>query len=133
MYGITSRGFGNSSAAPAEASNCSVSRLGDDVATVISTLKLSRPVLAGHSAAGKVLSAVAARHPDAVLALIYIDAGYPYALYHKAHGDLVLDLIALRNELDQAHIDGSTLILLGAPADCIKMFRASLGVESKKA
>jgi non-heme chloroperoxidase len=104
VYGITPRGFGKSSAPPAEPSNYSAKRLGDDVATVIRTLKLNRPVLAGHSVAGEVLSAVGTEHPDSVSALIYIDAGYPYALYDKAHGDLVLDAIALRNELAQAHL-----------------------------
>jgi non-heme chloroperoxidase len=104
LYGITPRGFGNSSAPPVQTSDYSASRLADDVATVISTLNLNRPVLAGHSVAGEVLSAVATRHPDTVSALIYIDAGYPYALYDKAHGDLVLDSIALRNELDQVHL-----------------------------
>jgi non-heme chloroperoxidase len=104
VYGITPRGFGSSSAPPPEPSNYSASRLGDDVAAVISALKLNRPVLAGHSVAGEVLSAIGAHHPDAVSALIYIDAGYPYALYDKAHGDLVLDSIALRNELAQVHL-----------------------------
>ncbi len=104
VYGITPRGFGRSSAPPAEPSNYSAGRLGDDVAAVISTLKLNRPVLAGHSVAGEALSAVGTRHPDAISALIYIDAGYPYALYDKAHGDLVLDSIALRNELTQVHL-----------------------------
>jgi non-heme chloroperoxidase len=104
VYGITPRGFGSSSAPSAEPSNYSASRLGDDVAIVISALQLNRPVLAGHSVAGEVLSAVATHHPDAVSALIYIDAGYPYALYDKAHGDLVLDSIALRNELAQVHL-----------------------------
>jgi non-heme chloroperoxidase len=104
VYGITPRGFGNSSAPPVQSSNYSASRLADDVATVINTLNLNRPVLAGHSVAGEILSAVATRHPDMVSALIYIDAGYPYALYDEAHGDLVLDSIALRNELDQVHL-----------------------------
>jgi pimeloyl-ACP methyl ester carboxylesterase len=104
VYGITPRGFGTSSAPPPEPSNYSASRLGDDVAAVISTLKLNRPVLAGHSVAGEVLSAIGAHHSAAVSALIYIDAGYPYALYDKAHGDLVLDSIALRNELAQVHL-----------------------------
>jgi len=104
VYGITPRGFGRSSAPPAESSNYSASRLGDDVAAVISALKLYRPVLAGHSVAGEVLSAIGTHHPNTLSALIYIDAGYPYALYDKAHGDLVLDSIALRNELAQVHL-----------------------------
>jgi non-heme chloroperoxidase len=104
VYGITPRGYGSSSAPPAEPSNYSASRLGDDVAAVISALKLNRPVLAGHSVAGEVLSAIGTHHPDAVSALIYIDAGYAYALYDEAHGDLVLDSIALRNQLADVHL-----------------------------
>ena len=104
VYGITPRGFGRSSAPPAEPSNYSASRLGDDVAAVISTLKIKRPVLVGHSVAGEVLSAIGTHHPDTVSALIYIDAGYAYALYDKAQGDLVLDSIALRNQLAQVHL-----------------------------
>jgi non-heme chloroperoxidase len=50
------------------------------------------------------LSAVASRHADKVSALIYIDAGYAYALYNKARGDLVLDCMALRNELEEFHL-----------------------------
>jgi non-heme chloroperoxidase len=74
------------------------------VAAVIGALKLKRPILAGHSIAGEVLSAVAARHPEMVSGLVYIDAGYGYALYDKEHGDLVLDTMALRNELARGHI-----------------------------
>jgi len=77
VYGITARGFGRSSAPPAESSNYSASRLGDDVAAVISALELYRPVLAGHSVAGEVLSAIGTHHPNTPSALIYIDAGYP--------------------------------------------------------
>jgi pimeloyl-ACP methyl ester carboxylesterase len=60
VYGITPRGFGRSSAPPAEPSTYSATRLGDDVAAVISTLKINRPVLVGHSVAGEVLSAILA-------------------------------------------------------------------------
>ena len=104
VFGITLRGFGASSAPPPVPTNYSADRLGDDVAEVIDVLRLSRAVLAGHSVAGEVLSAVGNRHPDKVSALIYIDAGYPYALYDEAHGDLVLDCMELRNKLDQLHL-----------------------------
>jgi pimeloyl-ACP methyl ester carboxylesterase len=104
VLGITPRGFGASSAPPAEAANYSADRLADDVAAVIVALRLDGPFLAGHSVAGEVLSAVASRHPGTVSALIYIDAGYPYALYDKAHGDLVLDCISLRNKLNEFHL-----------------------------
>jgi non-heme chloroperoxidase len=104
VFGITPRGFGVSSAPSAEVANYSADRLGDDVAAVIAALSLARPFLAGHSVAGEVLSAVATRHADVVSALIYIDAGYPYALYDKAHGDLVLDCITLRSKLNEFHL-----------------------------
>jgi non-heme chloroperoxidase len=104
VFGITPRGFGASSAPPPEPANYSADRLGDDVVAVIDALSLHRPILAGHSVAGEVLSTVGTQHPDKVSALIYVDAGYPYALYDEAHGDLVLDSIALRNELNELHI-----------------------------
>jgi non-heme chloroperoxidase len=104
VFGITPRGFGASSDRSPEGANYSADRMGDDVVSVIDSLKLSRAVLAGHSVAGEMLSAVANRHPDRVSALIYIDAGYAYALYDKAHGDLVLDCMTLRNKLDEFHL-----------------------------
>jgi non-heme chloroperoxidase len=104
VFGITPRGFGASSAPSPEAANYSADRMGDDVVSVMDSLKLNRAVVAGHSVAGEVLSAVANRHPDRVSALIYIDAGYAYALYDKAHGDLVLDCITLRNKLEEFHL-----------------------------
>jgi non-heme chloroperoxidase len=104
VYGITPRGFGASSAPPPKTANYSADQLGDDVVTVIDTLKLDGPVVGGHSVAGEVLSSIATRHPEKISALIYIDAGYSYALYDKAHGDLVLDSIALRNKINQLHL-----------------------------
>jgi non-heme chloroperoxidase len=104
VFGITPRGFGASSTPSPVGANYSADRMGDDVVSVIDSLQLNRAVLAGHSVAGEVLSAVANRHPDRVSALIYIDAGYAYALYDKAHGDLVLDCIALRNDLAESHL-----------------------------
>jgi pimeloyl-ACP methyl ester carboxylesterase len=48
---------------------------------VIESLKLDKPVLAGHSIAGEELSSIGSRHPDKVAGLIYLDAGYSYAYY----------------------------------------------------
>lgn len=104
VYGITRRGFGASSAPPTENANYSADRLGDDVVAVIDALKLDRPLLAGHSVAGEELSSVASRHAEKISALIYIDAGYQYALYDEKHGDLVLDSMAMRDKLDQLHL-----------------------------
>lgn len=104
VYGITPRGFGASSAPPPESANYNADRLGDDIVAVIDALNLDGPILAGHSIAGEELSSVGTRHPEKVSALIYIDAGYSYALYDKAHGDVVLDAIAMRNKLDQVRL-----------------------------
>jgi non-heme chloroperoxidase len=73
VYGITRRGFGASSV---PASGYSTDRLGDDVLAVLDSLRLNRPVLAGHSIAGEELSSVGSRHPEKVAGLIYLDAGY---------------------------------------------------------
>ena len=76
VYGITRRGFGASSAPE---SGYGADRLGDDVLAVIDALKLSKPVLAGHSLGGEELSSTGTRHPEKVSGLIYLDAGYSYA------------------------------------------------------
>jgi non-heme chloroperoxidase len=104
VYGITRRGFGASTAPSIENGNYSANRLGDDVVAIIDALKLDRPLLVGHSIAGEELSSVASRHPEKISALIYIDAGYQYALYDEKHGDLVVDAIAMRDNLDQLHL-----------------------------
>jgi pimeloyl-ACP methyl ester carboxylesterase len=78
VYGITRRGFGNSSRPE---SGYSADRLGDDVLAVIDSLKLDRPVLVGHSMGGAELSSVASRFPHRVAGLIYLDAAYAYAYY----------------------------------------------------
>jgi len=78
VYGVTRRGFGDSSAPN---SGYSADRLGDDVLAAIDALKLTKPVLAGHSIAGEELSSIGSRHPEKVAGLIYLDAGYFYAYY----------------------------------------------------
>jgi pimeloyl-ACP methyl ester carboxylesterase len=76
VYGITRRGFGESGFS---AEGYGADRLGDDVLAVLDALKLSRPVLVGHSIAGEELSSVANRHPERFAGLVYLDAAYPYA------------------------------------------------------
>ena len=78
VFSVTRRGFAPSSI---PASGYTASRLGNDVVAVIDALKLDRPILAGHSLAGEELSAVGTHHPEKVAGLIYLDAGYAYALY----------------------------------------------------
>jgi pimeloyl-ACP methyl ester carboxylesterase len=100
VYGITRRGFGDSSAPD---SGYSADRLGDDVLAVIDALKLDHPVLAGHSIAGEELSSIGSRHPEKVAGLIYLDAGYQYAFYDRARGNLILDSLEVRKKLEQFH------------------------------
>lgn len=81
--------------------NYNAARLGDDVLAVIGGLHLSHPVLAGHSFAGEELSDIGFHHPDVVAGLIYLDAGYSYALYDQAHGQSLLDAVKLHDMLPQ--------------------------------
>jgi pimeloyl-ACP methyl ester carboxylesterase len=76
VYGITRRGFGGSSV---PAAGYDADRLADDVLAVIDSLKLTRPVLAGHSLGGEELSSIGSRFPDRVAGLIYLDAVWPFA------------------------------------------------------
>jgi non-heme chloroperoxidase len=101
VYGITRRGRGVSSAPEPNVTNYTASRLGEDVLAVIDALHLNKPVVAGHSIAGEELSYIGSHHPEMVAGLIYIEAGYPYALYDQVNGELELDTIALRNQLRQ--------------------------------
>ena len=101
VYGITRRGFGASSKPAPEDDNYSADRLGDDVLAVMSALKLERPILVGHSLAGEELSSIGSRFPVKVAALIYLDAGYGYAYYDKAHGDTIFDFFQLKKRLDE--------------------------------
>ena len=99
VYGITRRGFGTSSQPSPETASYAADRLGEDVFAVIEALHLEKPVLAGHSVAGEELSYIGTRHPESVAGLIYLDAGYPYALYDELNGALVIDAKELREQL----------------------------------
>lgn len=55
VYAVTRRGYGASSR---PASGYDVARLGEDVLAVITTLRLEKPVLVGHSIAGQELNDV---------------------------------------------------------------------------
>jgi pimeloyl-ACP methyl ester carboxylesterase len=100
VYGITRRGFGASSKPDPANGNYGANRLGDDVLAVLDALKLDRPVLAGHSLAGEELSSIGSRHPDRVAGLIYLDAGYGYAFYDRAHGDTIFDFFRLQKRIE---------------------------------
>jgi non-heme chloroperoxidase len=105
VYGITRRGFGASSAPTPTSTNYKADRLGDDVLAVIDTLNISHPILVGHSIAGEELSSIGTRHPEKIAALIYLDAGYPYALYDQAHTALLIDAVAVRDQINQFFTD----------------------------
>jgi pimeloyl-ACP methyl ester carboxylesterase len=100
VYGITRRGFGASSSPTPDDSNYTADRLGDDVLKVMDALGLKKPVLIGHSIGGEELSSIGSRYPDKVAGLIYLDAGYEYALYSPESGDRGLDARDLKSALD---------------------------------
>jgi pimeloyl-ACP methyl ester carboxylesterase len=92
VYGITRRGFGASTYSPLKDDP---DRLGEDVLAVIRTLKLNKPVLAGHSIAGAELSSVVNLRPDSVAGLVYLEAGYPYA-FDNGQGPTMKEFLELQ-------------------------------------
>jgi non-heme chloroperoxidase len=101
VYGITRRGFGESSDPTPNNDNYSSDQLGDDVLAVIAALHLDKPVLVGHSIAGEELSSIGSRHPEKVSGLIYLECSGSHSFYDRAHGDLQLDMIDVRNKIEQ--------------------------------
>lgn len=104
VYAITRRGYAGSTPTT---TGLVAQRLADDVLAVIDTLRLTRPVVAGHSRAGQELSSIGGRHPERVAGLIYLDAGYSYAFYDSTRGDYAIDVAELRQHLDRLHDAGS--------------------------
>jgi len=99
VLAISRRGFGGSSAPTPDQENYSADRLGKDVLAVITALKIDRPVLVGHSLAGEELSSIATSHPEEVSGLVYLEAGYPYAVYSPTLGDPIIDAKDLQQHL----------------------------------
>jgi len=131
VYGITRRGFGESSSPAPTEKNYSSDRLGDDILAVDDALKLNRPVLVGHSIAGGELSSIAVRHPEKVSGLIYLEAGYVYAFYDSAHGNLIMDALDLRDTLTENTVDDLTRLemmktLLGKTQQLEKELQAQI-------
>ena len=106
VYGITRRGFGTSSSPAPDANNYRADQLGDDVVKVIDALRLKKPVLVGHSIAGEELSSIGSRYPEKIAGLIYLDAGYPYALYSPDAGDTQFDAEDVQKQL-KTYLDSS--------------------------
>lgn len=84
VYSMTRRGFAPSSI---PRTGYHSDRLADDVLAIVDSLGIQRPVLIGHSMAGGELSSIGSRFPSKVAGLIYLDAGYRYALYDTIIGD----------------------------------------------
>lgn len=104
VYGVTRRGYGASDKPDPATADYSADRLADDVLEVMEKLKIDRPVIAGHSLAGEELSSIGSRHPEKVAGLIYLDAGYAYALYTPGNtiplgSNLVIEAAVLREKL----------------------------------
>lgn len=106
VYAITRKGFGASSKPSPANGNYTADRLGDDVLSVLDQLKLKQPVLVGHSLAGEELSSIGSRYPERIRGLIYLDAGYGYAIYDTTHGDSIFDFLALEKKMEN-FMDGA--------------------------
>jgi non-heme chloroperoxidase len=102
VYAITRRGSGASDHPAPTDENYSADRLGDDVLCVMDQLKMKRPVLVGWSVGGEELSSVGSRFPGKVAALVYLDAGYPYAFYNAAEPESLQERAELRRLLKEA-------------------------------
>ena len=104
VYAITRRGYGASSK---PATGYLSDQLANDVLAVVDSLHLAKPVLAGHSLAGEELSSIGSRHPEKVAGLVYLDAGYAYAVYDSARGDFRADVAVLKQRLDRLQRAGN--------------------------
>jgi pimeloyl-ACP methyl ester carboxylesterase len=99
VYAITRRGFGMSSSPPDTDANYDADRLGDDVLAVMETLRIEKPVLAGHSIAGEELSSAGTRHPEKLAGLIYLEAVYQYSIYDPSVADLSVETATIKRDL----------------------------------
>lgn len=101
VYGITRRGFGDSSKPDTGYTN---ERLGHDVIEVLDALRIDRAVLVGHSMAGMELSWVGTHKPERVAGLVYLEAAYGYAYYNEASNDpqnVLIDAVELKHKLSE--------------------------------
>jgi pimeloyl-ACP methyl ester carboxylesterase len=76
VYGITRRGYGESTAPP---DGYSIERLATDIVGVLDAEQLQNAILVGHGVAGEEMSWVGARFPQRVAGLVYLDAAYDRA------------------------------------------------------
>jgi non-heme chloroperoxidase len=106
VYGITRRGFGASNKPTPANDNYSADQLGDDILAVLSTLKLDRPVLVGHSFAGEEMSSIGSRFPQRVSGLIYLEAAYGFAFYDPAHPMFEIQMNDLKHRIEEIEAGG---------------------------
>ena len=106
VYGITRRGFGDSSHPAPTPANYSADRLGEDVLAAIDALHLRHPVLIGHSIAGEELSWMGTHHPDRIAGLVYLDAAYGFAYDDPQHPEWVPAMNELRRQIDALEAGG---------------------------
>ena len=123
VFGITRRGFGRSSTPE---SGYSARRLGDDVVAVLDSLHIEDPVLIGHSIAGEELSAVSKYYPGRAAGLIYLDAGYSFALYNPKHGDYTPSMSELRDDLSVLQKNLYDDALISKTLEDMLLFRTNL-------
>jgi non-heme chloroperoxidase len=106
VYGITRRGFGDSSKPAPANGNYSADHLGDDVLAVMEALKLDGPILVGHSFAGEELSSIGSRFPQKVAGLIYLEAAYNFAYYDPARPNMGMEMTDLKRRIEQVEAGG---------------------------
>jgi pimeloyl-ACP methyl ester carboxylesterase len=102
VYGITRRGFGASSR---PAVGYRTDRRADDVLAVIDSLRLERPVLAGHSLAGDELSSISFRRADRVGGFVYLDCYGAY--FDSTQSDMLVNAAELNRHLDEVREAGT--------------------------
>lgn len=83
VYGITRRGYGASSR-PDE--GYTARRSADDVMAVLDSLRLEKPILAGHSWGGQDLNVIGEQHPDRAAALVYLNSAEDPTLVLSDYG-----------------------------------------------
>lgn len=88
VLALTRRGYGESGRPE---TGFDTGTLADDVRGVLDSLGIARAVLTGHSVAGDELTEFAARYPERVAGLIYLDAAYDRS--HTATRLLTLALL----------------------------------------
>lgn len=136
VYAISRRGFGASDRPLPTDDNYSADRLGDDVLAVMDDLKMDRPILVGWSVGGEELSSVGSRFPAKLKALVYLDAGYPYAFYNRGEGEPFQDRAELRRLLNEAEKGPSPSLelkrkLLASMLQNEQELRKSIGSDEK--